>query len=71
MLFIYKFYLLFKVIDGREIRVAMARYGRPANQYDPRRQGRNGRGSGHRDRGGRDHRDRDYDRRRSPRRRLL
>ena len=34
----------------------MARYGRPANQYDPRRQGRSG------GRGGRDYRDRDRDR---------
>lgn len=59
-----------KIIDGREIRVAMARYGRPANQYDPRRQGRSGggRSGGYRDRD----RDRDYrdrDRRRSPPRR--
>eukprot|EP00111_Clytia_hemisphaerica_P016758 TCONS_00049704-protein len=58
-----------KVIDGREIRVAMARYGRPANQYDPRRQGRSG-GRGSRDHRDRDNRDRDRDRsRRSPRRR--
>jgi len=61
-----------KQIDGREIRVAMAQYGRPKNQYDPRRSGgRQFRGRGYRRGGssyGRD-RDRYRDRRRSPRRR--
>ena len=41
-----------KVLDGREIRVALAKYGRPSNQYDPRRGGGYDRGG--RDRGGRD-----------------
>jgi len=59
-----------KVIDGREIRVALARYGRPTNPYDPKKQGygnrRDGRSAGYnRDRGHRG----DRDRRRSPRRR--
>ena len=66
-----------KVIDGREIRVAMARYGRPTNQYDPRRSvgGNNRYRGGDRNRGGssyyrdRDSRDRYRERRRSPRRR--
>ena len=35
-----------KVIDGREIRVAEAKYGRPTNQYNPRSGG--GGGSGYR-----------------------
>ncbi|XP_047143366.1 serine/arginine-rich splicing factor 2 isoform X2 [Hydra vulgaris] len=48
-----------KVIDGREIRVAMARYGRPSNQYDPGRRSRGG------DRGY-DRRSSGYNRRRSP-----
>lgn len=63
-----------KVIDGREIRVALARYGRPSNQYDPRRSngGDTRRYRGRDDRGGyrdRDSRDGYRDRRRSPRRR--
>ena len=66
-----------KVIDGREIRVAMARYGRPTNQYDPHRAGGGNRyRGGYRDRGGSSsyHRDGDSrnsyrERRRSPRRR--
>jgi len=49
-----------KVIDGREIRVNLAKYGRPTNQYNPR-----GGGGGGSYRG----RDNDRDRRRSPRRR--
>jgi len=61
-----------KLIDGREIRVAMAQYGRPKNQYDPRRSGgRSFRGRDYRRGGysyGRD-RDRYRDRRPSPRRR--
>jgi len=60
-----------KVIDGREVRVAMARYGRPSNQYDPR--GRSGGGNRYRDdRGGSSYRDSRYgqrDRRSPPRRR--
>ena len=35
-----------KVIDGREIRVAEAKYGRPSQQYNPR--GGSGGGSGYR-----------------------
>jgi len=56
-----------KIIDGREIRVAEARYGRPTNQYDPR--GRGGGGGGRSGYGGRDDRDRGGRGRSPPRRR--
>merc|ERR1712080_15437 len=43
-----------KAIDGREIRVALARYGRPTTQHNPRNSqgGSDYRGGGYRERGG-------------------
>jgi len=62
-----------KVIDGREIRVALAKYGRPTNQYNPQRdRGGRDRGGGYRDRRGsppRRRRSRSRSRSRSPKRR--